>query len=250
MIEASVREAFLGGLADQLGRDITLFDTVGTSVIGRDGRAGTGSATCYWVGRHAVVWCDPALEESLASLTSDTVATTDEVEGVMTSLGLTPLGAAIMHGLGAPVADPGPAPSPYEGRSLTIADVDLVRAFTSRCDPSDVEDVLLDDLDDFDEAGIRVAVDPTLGPDHIVAYASAMDWGWNATFADIAVLVHRDHRRRGLARWVVHATTAALLAEGRIPLYRHDVDNLGSAAVARSIGFRPLVTLAGYRRAD
>ena len=246
-MDATIRDAFFGGLAEQLGRAPSLFDTVGTSVIGREGRAGTGTATCYWVGRHAVVWCDPALEERLGRLASALVRSADEVGAVMTDLGLDPLGEAFMHGLGTLREPVGPPPPPYVGRALTNADVELVRAFTGRCEPSDVDDVLLGDLDDFDEAGIRVAIDPAEGSDHIVAYASAMDWGWNPAFADIAVLVHGDHRRRGLARWVVHASTAALLEEGRLPLYRHDLDNLGSAAVARSVGFEPLVRLAGYR---
>lgn len=224
-----------------------MFDEVGTSVIGREGRAGTGTATCYWARHHAVVWCDPVLEEGLATLTSNSVRSADEVGAVMTDLGLASLGEALMHGLDTLREPVGPPPAPYVGRALTNADVELVRAFTGRCEPSDVDDVLLDDLDDFDEAGIRVAIDPTEGSDHIVAYASAMDWGWNPAFADIGVLVHGDHRRRGLARWVVHASTAALLEEGRLPLYRHDLDNLGSAAVARSVGFEPLVRLAGYR---
>ncbi|MFZ9481539.1 MAG: GNAT family N-acetyltransferase [Ilumatobacteraceae bacterium] len=246
-MDASITEAFFGGLAAQLGREVRLFDEVGTTVIGREGRAGTGSATCYWVGRHAVVWCDPALEESLAPLLSDHVVSPDHVDNVMTSLGLDVLGPAIMHGLDS-LRDPVvPPPAPYVGRALTNADVELVRAFTERCEPSDVDAVLLGDLDEFDESGIRVAIDPAVGPDHIVAYASAMDWGWNAAFADIGVLVHGDHRRRGLAQWVVHTAAAALLEEGRLPLYRHDVDNLGSAAVARSVGFEPLVRLAGYR---
>ena len=52
---------------------------------------------------------------------------------------------------------------------------------------------------------------------------------------------------RRTAQQVVAATTAQLLREGRMPLYRHQHSNVGSAAVGRAVGFEPALTLSFHR---
>jgi predicted GNAT family acetyltransferase len=71
----------------------------------------------------------------------------------------------------------------------------------------------------------------------LIGYASAFpdeDFGgrW-----DIGVLTHPDHRRKGLGVRSVQRLVVDLVADGQLPLYRHNLDNAGSAALAESLGF-------------
>lgn len=244
---------FLAAFAGRVGLDRDVLRRPGTTLAPREDRAGSGAAVCYWAGAHAVVWCDPAvaglLTPALAALgphvTLDAAGFADLASGAG-------FGHVADADMCVPVRDAPQltVPAGYHERRLAAAreaDVDLVRAFTSRCDPADVEEAALDELDDFAELAVHVLVDDGPSGSHLVAYASGAEWAWDPQFCDIGVLVDVAHRRRGLARVVVAASARTLTRDGRIPLYRHDRANLGSAAVARSLGFEPAVTLS-FRR--
>jgi len=63
---------------------------------------------------------------------------------------------------------------------------------------------------------------------------------------EIGVECAKDWRRCGFARSCVAALARALCEEGQIVLYRHYHTNTGSAAVARSVGFRPVGRFFSY----
>ena len=63
---------------------------------------------------------------------------------------------------------------------------------------------------------------------------------------EIGVECAPAHRRQGYARSCVSALTGALCAEGQTVLYRHYHTNAGSAATARSAGFRPVGRFFSY----
>jgi hypothetical protein len=243
---------FLDGFSRVVAIDLSRLATPGTALVGEEERADSGVAACYWADGHAVIRCDPALVEPLQPLVDDTrTISRDDVGRAFVDAGLAHIADADMRVLPdvGSLPDPGRLPPGYQQRWLQTDDpthVDLVRAFADRCDPEDVEEAALDELDDFDERAINV-VTPSDRPDHLVAYGSACDWDWDDAFCDIGVLVDDGCRKLGLGHFVVRHTVAALLAEGRLPLYRHGHDNLGSAAIATGAGFRPAVTLAFYR---
>lgn len=254
----SWRPRFVDGLAAAAGVDRTALDRPGTTVVGREDRVGSGAVFCYRVGSHLLVWADPAVVGRVrrVGLVDDgrEAVPGPALARLATRAGLELATTVVSNLLASAPPRPG-APAGGFGyrhrrlRSDAAGLVDAVRAFTERCDPDDVEAAALDELDDFAEAAINVVLGPdgaeTGGPAAlpIVAWASASTWGWDEGLADIGVLVHRDHRGRGLARLTVAATVADLLAGERVPLYRHEVDNAGSRAVAASIGFRPVATL-------
>ena len=254
MDPSAARARFLASFAGRVGLAPEVLHVPGSTVVATEHRAGSGVAVCYWIGRHAVLWCDPAVVDTVRTAAAEWVGGTLAVPAAAVSDLL--VGAGFGHVEDADMCvlatDP-PAPSCPEGyheRRLSDgepADVDLIRAFTARSDPAEVEEAALDDLDDFAETAIDVLVDDGPDSDHIVAYASAAAWDWDPVLADIGVLVDRGHRGRGLARFVVAGCAAALLHDGRVPLYRHAHSNLGSARVARSVGFAPVTTLAFYR---
>ena len=241
---------FLDGLAEAAAIERDLLDRAGTTVIGRADRAGSNSLACYRAGAHLLVWGDPAVVDRVSDLSGPGTLEAVELAERAVRAGFDAVATVMSHVLpdDASVV-PGGVGADYVQTWLEADDaatVPAVRAFTERCDPSEVEDADLEDLDDYAEAAINVVVpDPAPADDplHIVAYASASVWFWDPALADIGVLVHRDHRRRGLARVVVAHTTRRLLDEGRIPLYRHEAKNVGSQSTAASVGFRPVARL-------
>lgn len=247
-------QRFVDSFAAQVGVASSVLDEPGTTVVATEHRAGSGAVACYRIGRRLVAWCDPGVLDHLAPLAAAGAAAADVLPpGAVTDL----LAAAgFVHEADADMCVPAIAPPAlavpdgYHQRWLSADDaahVDLVRAFTGRSDPAEVEEAALDDLEHFAETAIDVLVDDGPDGEHVVAYASAAAWTWDPVLADIGVLVDRAHRGRGLARFVVAECTAALLRDGRVPLYRHEHANLGSARVARSVGFAPVTTLTFHR---
>ncbi|MFM7253233.1 MAG: GNAT family N-acetyltransferase [Ilumatobacteraceae bacterium] len=251
------RARFLKGLEVRAHLPPGALGEPGTSVTATDDRVGTGAISCYRVDEHLVIWCDPALEDRVAHLSGPQAIAPDALPDAMSAVDLRPDASAAMRALITAPAAPPPLLRPLVTRTLDAQNaehVDRIRAFAARLDPIDVEQAGLDDLDDFDEAAIAIVVDERIdngeSATSIIAYASAMPWEWDGQFGDIAVLVDGTHRGAGLGRHVVARTTAALLDLGRIPLYRHQLDNAASAAVAASIGFQPLTSLVRFRAAD
>lgn len=62
----------------------------------------------------------------------------------------------------------------------------------------------------------------------------------NAQSAEAWVRTHADHRKKGLARQVVTAWAAHLQQAGLVPFYSHNIENTGSAHLARSLNLIPV----------
>lgn len=248
------KERFLEGLVAEAQIDAALLARAGTSVVGREERAGSGIVVCYWAGEHTLVWADPEVIEVLASLNdSGRARSLAEITDTMTGAGFTLAETADMRVLEGDPERPSRTPRGYVHRWLSMADADvaLVRAFAGRSDPDDVEEAGLEDMDDFAETAINVLTssDDQTG-ETLLAYGSACDWDWDPLFGDIGVLVDPEHRKAGLGRFVVANTTAQLITEGRIPLYRHAQRNLGSKGIAVGLGFETATTLAFFTSKD
>lgn len=248
-LAANVRR-FLDGMAREAVIDRAVLDRAGTTVIGREDRAGSGALACYRAGAHLVVWGDPAVVERAMPLAGPATLTDEELAARLDGAGFERFATVRSNLLDGAPTPPAELAAEYAQQWLRDDEpgvVDRVRAFTERCDPDEVEAAALDELDEFAEAAINVvtpAADPAPGEaPEILAYASASDWDWDADLADIGVLVRADHRGRGLARFAVANTVARLLADGRVPFYRHAAENTGSAATAAGVGFRPVATL-------
>lgn len=252
---------FVEGLARQIGVGADRLAGAGTTVVSTDSRNGFDGFVGYRLHRHVVLWADPAVVDRLPSVPDDRPLSTAEIDRIATAAGFERSIGATMRLLPDGTAPLGSAPDrhsdPGSGRfdelvlELPAADapglVDRVRGLTARCDPGEVEEADLDDLDNFDEAAIAIVASGSGGP--VAAYASACTWDWDPVLGDIGVLVDDRFRHRGLGRLVVARCSAGLLADGRIPLYRHDRANTGSARLAESLGFRPVTQLDLYRTA-
>ncbi len=245
---------FLDGLAAEAAVDREALDGPGTTVIGRDDRADSGALACYRAGAHLVIWGDPAVVDRVEGLAGPATKAEADVADAAGRAGFTLQATVVSNMLDGAPTPPPPVPPGYDQVWLdgdAPATLAAVRAFAERCDPDEVEAAALDELDEFDEAAINVlAVDSPQQGLHIVAYASASAWDWDPTMADIGVLVDAGHRRRGLANLVVANTVDRLLADGRVPLYRHLASNTGSASTAAGLGFRPVAQLDYFTMAE
>lgn len=76
--------------------------------------------------------------------------------------------------------------------------------------------------------------------------ASCVSSRENATAGEAWVRTEDLYRRRGYAHRVAAVWGAALLRAGKIAFYSHQLDNMASAGVARSLGLQPFVRDAGY----
>jgi len=104
-----------------------------------------------------------------------------------------------------------------------------------------------DVIDIFIEAFVAVNL-VTVDERTVVAYSSAGPWEWDPAFGDIGVLVDPAHRTARLGTFAVVNTCLDLLAADRLPLYRHDEDNVGSARLATALGFEIVARLDVFTR--
>ncbi len=245
---------FIEGFAEQVGLDVALFTRPGTTVVGRDDRAGSEAAACYRVGDHLILWVDPAVEQRLAHLNDDATAGDDALAARLTEVGFELFAAVDMRVLAKQVPTAAPPTDRYQHQTLTAenpADMDRIRRFAERSDEDELEDAalehVLDGSAEFEEDAIHVIVDAAAGDDELVAYASACPWEWDRGFGDIGVLVDPKHRGAGLGRFVAAKTVAQLVEQGSQPLYRHEQTNDWSRRIANALGFELVTSLAYYR---
>lgn len=215
------------------GLPAELVDQPGCTIVDVEGRAGTGVASAYALGEHVVVFTDPDHHDALKGFepTGDPM---QAYRRFAEAAGAEVLGTGVQRTLLAtPAADPSPAL--VRLRRESEADVARLNAFFDQCSEDDLDEAAIE-RDDLDPVifCIEAAED---GP--LVAYASAFPDEDFAGEWDIGVVTHPDHRRQGLGRRCVQHLCAHLLAEGGVPLYRHDVVNTSSAALAEAAGFVP-----------
>ncbi|MCG8571265.1 MAG: GNAT family N-acetyltransferase [Spirochaetes bacterium] len=82
----------------------------------------------------------------------------------------------------------------------------------------------------------------------IVAYASHREFEEDTV--DIGVLIHPDHRRKGLGTAVVKEDVQWCLNNGKIPMYRVFEFNKGSVAIPQKLEFDRLITVNAFRKAE
>ena len=79
-----------------------------------------------------------------------------------------------------------------------------------------------------------------------VAAAEASSSRSTEPAAELAVETRPEFQRRGFGRQVSAAWANHQLVAGRVAFYSHDVTNIASAALARSLGVRHVFDIVGY----
>jgi len=216
----------------------------GVSLGPREDRRASAIASCYSIGAHTVIFCDPELVPQL-EVFGEAHPLADRACWLAWALdqGAHHLGSGVMR------VRPGSA----SAASSTVADVvtmsadepvdvALIHAFLDGCDEEDIDEA------DIDRDSLDPVIRATLGPDGAVsAFASALPWDALPSWWDIGVLTADGHRRKGLGMRCVSAVIAGIKEAGGIALYRHEAANAGSAAVAARLGFAIATQLHAVR---
>ena len=235
---AEITDRLLASYCRAAGTDPSIVDRPGVTVAGEADRAGTGVVSAYLLGGHLLLRCDPSVVERCRErFTPDDEPTLEHFEA-----GVADAEERYGRGLVHVVSDP-PAAAAGIVRVLDAADRSdrahigaLIEADPEGAEFAEIE------LEALDEHMVGVPVDDGLG-----VFASERPWDIDPLFADVGVLTHPDHRRKGLAACAVSELCHRVWAAGRLPLYRCDATNLASKALAARIGFVEAATLSAVR---
>jgi len=118
----------------------------------------------------------------------------------------------------------------YEVKKMDPSDHPPLQIFLDSCTEEDIEDALII-LDDPDEEIHMVYKDGIP-----VVYAGYRLWENN--LGDTGILVHQEHRKKGLGAAAVASVTRACIENGHFPFYRTSRENLGSSSIALKVGYK------------
>lgn len=242
-------DAFRRDMLNARGLAPSIVAEAGCTIVPEASRAGSRIASAYVYGRHFAIFVDPACADRLTSFDpgafdADALDPLERFGDFMTAAGAEILGQGAMRVLEAN------SPDAVDGVAVVDADVPTdvarIQALVDACTAEEVDDAAIE-MDELDPV-IR-GVEATPGG-ALIGYASAFpdeDFGgrW-----DIGVLTHPDHRRKGLGARAVQRLVVDLVADGQLPIYRHDLDNAGSAALSTSLGFVTATRLLAARFPD
>lgn len=240
---ASPVDAFLAALLERHGLDPVSHRMPMASIMPTDDRVGERTASAYLLGEHLVVFCDPAVADQVGGFEPGMGSAReilDRFAAFGTEAGAEVLGSGVMRVLTAdPVAVDGVVSLDRE----VAVDVDRISALAEAAGEDDVDEADID-LDELDPVIFGTEAEPGGA---LTAYASAYPWEELLGMWDVGVLTHPDHRRQGLGLRAVRHLVADLVGRGVAPLYRHTVDNAGSAALADAVGFAVATELTAIR---
>jgi GNAT superfamily N-acetyltransferase len=237
-----VTRSLVDGLAGVIG--VVDPDRRGTSVHAHEDRRGTGLVTHYPLGVRSALWSDPDVAESVTAAIArhaDEPLTRAGWDSIARSQGAVPVGVGLEHLL----PDRWVAPS----AAATVVDFDpelpdTVRRVTdllARCPEDDRDEA------DFDPQHLDPFLVGWVDGDELVALAGGRPEPVRPGFHDIGVLVRPDRRREGIGVALVAAVSARLLDAGEYPLYRCNLDNVGSRRLAEQVGYVRALEIAAYR---
>lgn len=221
----------------------------GTVIAPSPDRSGSGAATSYPTPSGTIIWCDPALVDTLTDVlgaeTDRAIESADFVP-LATSHGATLLGFGNNRILVGGVRHPSAGATNVVARRLDRGDPGdktLLAELASVAseDDRDEAEFYLDDLDPF--------IVGVLEGDCLVAFGSGRVSDLDDRFDDIGVLTHPEHRRRGLGALAVGEFVRHRLAAdpARRMLYRCSIENVGSNGIAESLGFTLAHTIGAVR---
>ncbi|MCB2224841.1 MAG: hypothetical protein KQH83_11795 [Actinobacteria bacterium] len=237
---------FRAALAAAGGFDAGRFDRPGTLVVPQASREGTRVVSVHAFGAAAVAWCDPGLADAAAALASET----ETFDPAGLAAWAAPRGGEFVGGAWSHLTAPSLLAGPPEPDGCTVAPLDRddpgdrgrIAALVEACGEDDAEEAEIH-LDDLDPLILGVAEPGGT----LAGLAGERPWDLDAGTADIAVLTRPDARGRGVGGAAVAAVCREDFRLGRLPLYRCNWDNAPSRALALSLGFVEVLSLAAVR---
>jgi RimJ/RimL family protein N-acetyltransferase len=203
----------------------------GTTLLPESKYDGDKIIALWHIGKHTFVQLDPAyfpkLEKLVKELPTNTSLSGNHIEAAWGKDAVSARDAGFTYYL-FPQDLPSYLPAkPFRMRQLSEADADAMSALHAANTPEDV-----------DEGYVEVTHQIAFGcflDQQLVAAAS----GYERTgFLDIGVLTHPEFRKKGLGKAAVGALCDWAAQNNMIAQYRHDVLNLNSQNVAKSLNFQ------------
>ncbi len=221
----------------------------GTVVAPGADRAGSGSATSYPTPLGTIVWCDPALVESVTDILS---AVAHQAIDSMQFVHLATSHGATLSGFGNNrVLVDGLRPAKLAASAFGVRRLDRDNSVDRSTLAGFIEFASEDDLDeaDLEMDNLDPYIVGVFDDGKLVAYGSGRPSEIDERFDDIGVLTHADHRGQGLGALVVSEFVGRRLASdpSRRMLYRCTTENGGSNAIAKSLGFSLAHTIGAVR---
>ena len=232
-------------LLDAVAGAIGVAGPTGTSVHGHEERRGTGMVTLYPLGDHSALWCDPEVVDRVAAAVRSYVElplTIADWAVIADSHGATPIGVGFEH-----VLPPNWQPPVIDVEQLDPRSTETVRLVTElldRCSEDDRDEA------DFDPDHLDPILVGRVQDDELVAIAGGRPEPLRPGFHDIGVVVRPDRRHAGIGVEVVAGVAARILDAGEHPLYRCNLDNVGSRRLAERVGFVRVLEIAAFRWND
>jgi len=235
---------FQNSLMTHGGLDASMVAVPGFSLCPSEDRLGSAVASCYTIGEHTVVYCDPELVSKLESF-GDEHPDADRSKWLawVLDLGADLLGSGVMRVRSSSAQPISSADAGVVALSAAEPEeVARIHAFLDQCDEDDIDEA------DIDRESLDPVIRCTTDSDGaITAFASALPWDALPDWWDIGVLTMDAHRRAGLGVRCVSAVIAGIEEADGIALYRHDPANEGSAGLAASLGFEVATALDAVR---
>lgn len=203
----------------------------GTTLLPESKYEGDKVIALWYIGKHTFVQLDPTyyerLEQLVQKLPTDRSLTGEHIESAWGKDAIQMQDVGLTYYL-LPQELPSYQPAaPFLIRPLNEADADAMSKLHAANTPEDV-----------DEGFVEVTHQAVFGcfmGEQLVAAAS----GYERTgFLDIGVLTHPSFRKQGLGKAVVGALCEWAAQNEMIAQYRHNILNIGSQQVARSLNFR------------
>lgn len=238
----SARDELVGEMLATEALPVSAADGRGIVVVPEKDREGTSRASCYRLGERLIIWCDPAVAATVAAFESSSDSPGyDDWTSWGDSIGAEFLGSGHNRVLRSPLDPPDHSGLVRMDRDAPD-DVARIAALLEACTEDDIDEAEIDpdSLDPFIWCTVTDDGD-------VSAFASALEYDKPKDWWDIGVLTHPDHRRKHLGAACVQALCATLIDNGHRPLYRHEVGNAGSSALANSLGFEIAVELTALR---
>lgn len=227
-------------------------ELAGGTVIAPDpDRLDGGSATSYPTPSGTIIWCDPKLANMLVELLDGCVEraiSSNEFAQLATGAGAKVLGFGRNRVLDGPLRTP--SARPLDGGLAAkrldcdaAGDVALLAVLAAAVSDDDLDEADLD-FDNLDPFYVGL-----FAGDQLVAYACGRPSEIHERFDDVGVLVHAEHRRRGLGASAVAQFIQQRRAADpeRLMLYRCTTENVGSNGIAESLGFSLAHTVGAVR---
>ena len=227
--------------------DPTLTSTrTGSSIMSTKRLKDTGWVDVIQFGSTTVVQCDVAVQELVTKAVQDIVhakddtyaVTRDDIQDILSDLKMKvdeDLWLFYLYPPDFKYFDD----IPYKIRQLSEPDKSALDALRSACTPADVD---LGEVNVTDELAYGA-----FDGDKMVACASMYNW---RGFADLGILVHPDYRQRGLGKAVVSSICRWMLDTEHVMIYRCISTNIGSARIAKSLGFTHYFHIEDFKVVD